>query len=186
MCHYELQLHDENTAPPEARTTLSQVKKNYGFIPNLHAVMAESSTLLKTYTTLSQLFEETSFSDTEKQLILISISHENNCEYCIAAHSTVAHMKKVPEEVIDALRDNVPLLNEKLQILRQFVTSVIKNRGHLEEPEVNAFLGAGYTRTQMLDVLVGVSMKTLSNYTNHIADTPLDVAFQSQSWKKAS
>lgn len=62
---------------------------------------------------------------------------------------------------------------------------MVVNRGHATEAEVETFLAAGYSRTQLFDVLVGVGMKTLSNYTNHIADTPLDVAFQPKVWKKA-
>ncbi|GMR18190.1 MAG: carboxymuconolactone decarboxylase family protein [Gammaproteobacteria bacterium] len=182
----DYQLYDENTAPAEAQQTLVQVKGSYGFIPNLYAIMAESPSLVKAYATISQIFEETSFSDTEKQLILLAISHENTCDYCMAAHSTVAQIKKVPLEIIEALRDGRPLPDKKLEALRQFVRTVVVNRGHATEVEVKAFLDAGYTRAQLLDVLVGVGMKTLSNYTNHIADTPLDTAFQPQAWKKAS
>jgi uncharacterized peroxidase-related enzyme len=185
MSNYDLQLHDENTAPAEAQTTLIQVREKYGFIPNLHAIMAESPALLRAYAAVSQIFEETSFSDTEKQLILLTISYENGCNYCMAAHSSVANMKKVPDEIVDALRTSTPLLNGRLEILRQFVISVIQDRGHVSETKVNTFLNAGYTRAHMLDVIVGVGMKTMSNYINHIADTPLDVAFQPQEWKKA-
>lgn len=179
-------LHDENTAPAAAQPTLTQVKNSYGFIPNLHAVMAESPSLLKAYATISRIFEETSFSHTEKQLILLEISQENGCDYCVAAHSTVAEMKKVPAEIIEALRDGRPLSDEKFEALRQFVRTMVVNRGHATEAEIEAFLAAGYTRAQLFDVLVGVGMKTLSNYTNHIADTPLDAAFRPQVWKKAS
>ena len=184
MSNYKL--YDQTTAPEEARETLQQVKGLYGFIPNLMATMAESPALLKAYAMISQIFEETSFSDTEKQLVLLAISHENACHYCMAVHSTVAQMKKVPSEIIDALRDGRPVPDKKLEALRQFVRTVVKNRGHATEAEINAFLDAGYTRAQIFDVLVGVGMKTMSNNTNHIADTPLDTAFQPQVWKKAS
>jgi len=160
-------LYAETTAPEGARQTLQEVKSNYGFIPNLMATMAESPALLKAYAMISQIFEETSFSNTEKQLVLLAASHENECYYCMAAHSTVALMHKVPASIIDALRDGV------------------RNRGHATDKEVQAFLDAGYTRTHIFDVLVGIGMKTLANYTNHIADTPLDVAFQPQEWQKA-
>jgi alkylhydroperoxidase family enzyme len=78
------------------------------------------------------------------------------------------------------------LRDKKLEALRQFVQTVVKNRGHANEAEINAFLDAGYSRVQILDVLVGVGMKTLSNYTNHITEIPLDTVFQAQAWRKAS
>ena len=179
-------LYDETTAPEGAGETLLAVKGNYGFIPNLHAIMAESPALVKAYALISQIFEETSFTDTEKQLVLLTVIHENTCDYCMAAHSTVAQMKKVPAAIIEALRDGRPLPDKKLEALRQFVRAVVKNRGHMTEAEVEAFLDAGYSRAQLFEVLVGVGMKTMSNYTNHIADTPLDAAFQPQEWAKAS
>ncbi len=179
-------LHDENSAPEKAQETLRQVKEKYGFIPNLMAVMAASPALVKTYTTIGKIFEETSFSDTEKQLLLLEVSHENSCDYCVAAHSSIAKMLKISDPIIDALRDGHPLSDPQLEALRQFVRAVVKSRGHATETEVKDFLDAGYTRAQILDVLVGVGMKTLSNYTNHITDTPLDTAFQPQVWKKAS
>jgi AhpD family alkylhydroperoxidase len=150
------------------------------------AVMAESPALVNAYGTITQIFEQTSFSDTEKQLVLLTVSHENSCHYCMAAHSTVAQMKQVPAEIIAALRDGRPLADKKLEALRQFVRTVVKNRGHANEVEINAFLDAGYNRAQIFDVLVGVGMKTLSNYTNHLTNIPIDAAFQPQAWRKAS
>ena len=177
-------LYTETTAPEGARQTLQEVKSNYGFIPNLMATMAESPALLKAYAMISQIFEETSFSNTEKQLVLLAASHENACYYCMAAHSTVALMHKVPASIIEALRDDRPLADAKLEALRQFVRTMVRRRGHATDEEVQTFLDAGYTRAHIFDVLVGIGMKTLSNYTNHIADTPLDVAFQPQEWQK--
>ncbi len=180
------QIYDENTAPEESQQTLKQAKATFGLIPNLMATMAESPALVNAYGTIMQIFEQTSFSDTEKQLVLLTVSHENSCHYCMAAHSTVAQMKQVPTEIIEALRDGRPLADDKLEALRQFVLTVVKKRGHAAEAEINAFLDAGYTRAHIFDVLVGVGMKTLSNYTNHIADIPLDTAFQARTWLKAS
>ena len=179
-------LYDENTAPTESQATLTQVKANYGFIPNLHATMAESPSLVKAYSTISKLFEETSFSDSEKQLILLTISHENTCHYCMAAHSAVAQIKKVPAAIINALRYGYPVPDKKLETLRLFVQSMVANRGRVTNTELESFFDAGYSHTHVFEVLVGIGMKTMSNYTNHITDTPLDTAFQTQAWEKVS
>lgn len=183
---HNYQIYDEDTAPKQSQLALEQGRKRLGLIPNLMAVMAESPALVNAYGAITQIFEQTSFSDTEKQLVLLTVSHENSCHYCMAAHSTVAQMKQVPAEIIAALRDGRPLADEKLEALRQFVRTVVKNRGHANEVEINAFLDAGYNRAQIFDVLVGAGMKTLSNYTNHITKIPIDAAFQPQAWRKAS
>ncbi len=179
-------LYDEQTAPEGAQETLQQAKHMYGFIPNLLAVMAESPELAKGYAAVSQLFDQTSFSNTEKQVLLLAVSYENECDYCIAAHSTVAEMTHVPPPIVTALREGRPLPVEKLQALRHFVSTVVRSRGWPTSGVVQAFLDAGYTRGHVFEVILGVGLKTLSNYTDHIAQVPLDTAFQPKQWKKAS
>lgn len=182
----EYKLHDESSAPEAARDALKQAKAKYGFLPNLLAVMAESPALLKGYLALGQLFEGTSFTNAEKQVILLAISQENSCHYCVAAHSAVAEMTKVPAKVIEALREGHPVPEPKLEALRTFVVKVVSSRGWPTEEDIQAFLDAGYTRRHNFEVILGVGYKTLSNYTNHTAETPLDRPFQAKEWKKAS
>lgn len=179
-------LHTVETAAEAAKETLAGAKKAYGFLPNLLAVMAEAPALVKAYTTLSRIFEETSFSATERQVVLLTVSYENDCEYCVAAHSVIAGMQKVPEDVVRAIRDDRPIAEKKLEALRRFTAAVVTSRGRPSDTDIDAFVNAGYHKTQVLEVVLGVGMKTLSNYTNHIAGTPLDQAFTKAAWSKAA
>jgi len=173
----EHRLHTVETAPEEAKPVLQEVAKKYGFTPNLMSVMAESPTLLKGYLALGGLLEASSLSPVEQQVVLLAVSRENGCEYCMAAHSTVASMIKAPQETIAALRDGTPIPDAKLEALRSFTTAVVAERGWVKPEAVQAFFDAGYCRANLLEVILGVGMKTLSNYTNHLAETPLDAAF---------
>jgi AhpD family alkylhydroperoxidase len=177
-------VHDVDTAPAAARETLAGAKKAYGFLPNLLAVMAGAPALLKSYHTLVDLFEETSLSPSERQVVLLATSYENNCEYCVAAHTVIAGMQRVPDDVVQAIRAGRPIVDPKLEALRRFTTAVVSARGRPSDAEVAAFLDAGYGRIQVLEVVLGVGLKTLSNYTNHIAETPLDRAFARAAWSK--
>ncbi len=118
-------------------------------------------------------------------IVAITISTENNCPYCVAVHSALAHMVKMPDEIIAGLRDRQSLSDPKLDALRSFVLAVLENRGWVPEKEIEAFLNAGYSPRHILDVITIVAMKTLSNYVNHIAETPLDDRFAGQRWSKA-
>ena len=178
--------HTQDTAPAESASQLGDIEKSYGFIPNLYGVFAESPAALKAYITISKIFDESSFSATERQLIILAVSRLNGCSYCVAAHSVVAGMQKVPDDIIDAIRNDQPIADSKLQALRVFAISVVEKRGWVTESDVIAFLGAGYTKAQILEVVLGVTFKTLSNYTNHMADTPLDDAFESMAWAPAT
>jgi uncharacterized peroxidase-related enzyme len=175
-------IHTVETAKAPAADMLGNVEKAYGFIPNLYGVFAESPATLKAYMTIGKIFDETSFSATERQLIILAASRYNECDYCMAAHSVVAGMQKVPTEVIDAIRDDRPIRDSRLEALRVFTTAVVEKRGWLANEDVAAFLAEGFSKAQILDVILGVSFKTLSNYTNHLANTPLDDAFAQMAW----
>ncbi len=175
-------IHNENTASTPAADLLKKAKEKYGFVPNLLGTMAESPALLKAYMTLAGIFDETSFSATEKQIVLLAVSLTNNCGYCMAAHSAIAGMQGVPEDVIKALRENIPIKDDKLEALRRLAQSMAETRGYPSENTVKNFLDAGYTQAQLLEVVLGVGVKTLSNYTNSIAKTPLDEAFKPAEW----
>lgn len=179
-------VHTAATAPEAARETLGQVTKAYGFLPNLIGVMALAPALAKSYFTLAGLFEETSLSATERQIVLLTTSYENACEYCIAAHTVIADMQKVPQDMVQAIRSGAPISDPKLEALRRFTADVVISRGHPSEEKTRAFLTAGFSHAQVLEVVLGVGMKTISNYTNHIARTPVDPAFSAAAWSSAA
>jgi alkylhydroperoxidase family enzyme len=88
--------------------------------------------------------------------------------------------------VVQAIRNGRPIADKKLEALRRFTAAVVTSRGWPSDADTGAFLNAGYGRQQVLEVVLGVGIKTLSNYTNHIADTPLDQAFATAAWSKAA
>lgn len=171
-------IHNLQTAPEASKPVLAEVQKAYGFIPNLLGVLAESPLAVAAYPQLNQLIQDkSSLTPQEQQVALLAVSIENGCDYCIGAHCTIAAMVKTPEAVVQALRAGTELADAKAAALAKFARALVKNRGWVDEAAVQEFLAAGFTRGQVLDVLVIIAIKTLSNYTNHLAHTPLDEAF---------
>lgn len=179
-------VHTIETAPEPAREILTAARKYYGFLPNLLAVMSEAPALVKGYTTLSRIFDETSFSAAERQVVLLTVSSENACSYCVAAHSVIAGMQRVPDDVVQAIRTNQSIPDNRLEALRRYTSAVVAKRGWVDADDTAAFEAAGYSRHQALEVVLGVGLKTLSNYMNHVAHTPLDQAFAKAEWVKAA
>lgn len=175
--------HTLETAPDEAKPVLEGVQKGLGFVPNLLAYMAESPALVKGYTTLSGIFEKANLSPTERQVVLLTVSRNNACHYCMAAHTSIAQMQKVPSDVIRALRDGTAINDPKLEALRTFTAKVVESRGYPDADDMSAFLSAGYGKQHALDVVLGIGLKTLSNYTNHIVETDVDEAFAANAWQ---
>jgi uncharacterized peroxidase-related enzyme len=173
----EFILHTRDTAPPASRKILQSTEKQLGFIPNLYAVMAESPATLEAYQDLTGWVDKTDFSLIERQLVLLSISRYRNCAYCLAAHGTVAKMQKIPEHIVAAIYYNQPLADPKLQALRTFTRAVLAAQGWVHQETLQTFYRAGYQQHHVLEVVLAISFKTLSNYINHIIDTPIDVQF---------
>jgi AhpD family alkylhydroperoxidase len=177
--------HTEETAPDAAKPLLAQAKASFGFVPNLLAVMAEAPGLLEAYQRMHQLFANSGLSAEEKTVVWQTINVENACHYCVPAHTAIAKGMQVDDAITDALRDGTPLPTALLEALRTFTLQVVRQRGHLSEAEVQAFLDAEYTPRNVLEVILGYSQKIMSNYTNHLADTPVDAVFQKFAWAPA-
>lgn len=178
------QLHTADSAPDGSKALLADGQKRMGFLPNLYAGLAESPAALQAYFDLSAALAKTQLTPAQQQVVLLITSVENGCTYCVAAHSMIARkMAKVDPAVVDALREQRPIPDPKLEALAQFTRRVVQQRGWLDDAAVQAFLDAGYSRANVLDVILGVTMKTLSNYANHLLQTPVDDAFASERWE---
>lgn len=173
---------DEKTAPQAVREVLAQVRKKFGFVPNLLGNMANAPSLLKAYLAVSTLFDESSLTPTERQVVLLAASAKNNCGYCVAAHTAIAAMQKVSQDAVDAARNRRPIADAKLEALRRFAEETVETRGWPSEATRKRFSDAGYSPSQALEVVLGIGMKTLSNYTNHLTGTALDEPFAPAAW----
>ncbi len=178
----DFRTHTASTAPEASKPLLERAESAYGFVPNLLGTMAEAPAMLEGYMTLSGIFGKTDFSETERQIILMTNNRLNGCVYCMAAHTSISQTAKVPADVIESLRTNTPIADAKLEALRTFAGVINESRGWPADAEVEAFLAAGYTRQNILEVIIGTSLKVMSNYTNHIAQTDLDDAFAPNAW----
>ncbi|MBA2556682.1 MAG: carboxymuconolactone decarboxylase family protein [Chloroflexi bacterium] len=182
-----LPAHDLTSESPRTRGVLEQAKKQVGFIPNMYARMVNSPGLLETYLFGYDRFrKESGFTPAEQEVVFLTISRENGCHYCVAAHSTLADkFSGVPREVTDAIRDGDPVLDPKLRALSEFTRALLSKRGFAEQSDLQRFVAAGYREEQALEVVLAISVKTLSNWSNHLFDTPVDPMFADRAWEPA-
>ncbi len=180
-----LPLHDETTAPEGARAALAGVRKAYGLIPNVMAEMAENPAVLDAYLALAGFAAKSGFTALELQVVQIATSVENECHFCVAAHTAVAKGQKLDDEVIAAVRERRPIADTRLEALRAFTTKIVALRGFVSDADVAAFKAAGWSDAAMLGVILNVAMKSITNYVNHIAETPLNPPFEAFAWTPA-
>ncbi len=176
--------HDLETAPEGSKPLLEKSQAAFGRLPGLHKVMAESPQVLEGYQVLHKLFTETAFDAEEMTVVWQTINVEHECHYCVPAHTGIAKMMKVSGDISDALRNETPLPTDKLEALRTFTLQMLRQRGNVTEEQMQAFFDAGYSHRAVLDVVLGLAQKTMSNYINHVAETPLDAPVQPLAWTR--
>ncbi len=176
------------TASPEGKAVLEKAKAQVGFIPNMYAGMVNSPALLETYLDgYSRFRNDSGFTSVEQEVVFLTISRNNGCGYCMAAHSMLADMKSgVPAEVTEAIRDGRDIADPKLAALNTFTNKMVSSRGLPSKADVSAFLAAGYEERHVLDIVLAISVKTLSNYSNHLFHTPVDEMFAGRAWNAAA
>jgi uncharacterized peroxidase-related enzyme len=176
-------IHTTGTAPGSSSAVLENVKSNVGFVPNIFAVIAESPAGLAGFASLGEAFASSTLTSEEQQIIQLAASTENECVYCVSGHTAFAQTLNIPEEVVSSLRDKKPVPGARLEALSILVRSLIQNRGHIKQSEVDRFLDAGFTQAQFIEVILGISLKTISNYVSIALNIPLDAEFQKYAWQ---
>lgn len=175
-------LHTLKTAPKAASSRLLSAQEKYGFLPHLFGKMATAPVVLEAYLTLSEIFERSTLSAGEQGVVLLAAAVENECEFCVAAHTGGAKQKGIPDSVITAVRDGDAIPDVRLGALVDFTQAVVRKRGRIREDEVERFLAAGFDQANVFEVILGISLKTLSNYINHLAKTPLNKELTEFRW----
>ena len=147
--------------------------------------MVNSPGLLNTYLDGYAAFRaDSGFTPPEQETVFLVISRENACEYCVSAHSMLAEAKSgLAPEVVAAIRDDRPIADARLAALAGFTRRMVRARGLPSKADVAAFLDAGYGERQILEIVLAIAVKTLSNYANHLFHTPLDPLFEGHRWR---
>lgn len=176
-----LTIHTPETAPEAARERVAVALKNNGFLPNLIGVLANAPQALAFYQDVSQLNAQTSLSAGEREIVQILAAKQNTCGFCVAGHTKLATLKKLLDaNDIAACRAVQPddLSQAKLQALGHFTLQVMASRGAVSDDQLAAFFAAGYTQQQAVEVVLGIALATLCNYTNNLAQTAINPELQ--------
>lgn len=176
----KFQIHTIESAPIASQEALKAVQQANGFIPNLIGVLANAPTALETYRTVGGINGRNSLTAEEREVVQITAAVVNGCGFCVAGHTKIAlKLLKMPEEVVNALRATSRIdSDDKLDTLARFTLAVMLQKAKLTEAQLNEFFAAGYNQQNAIDVILGVSLATLCNYVNNIAETPINPELQ--------
>jgi AhpD family alkylhydroperoxidase len=177
--------HTVESAPPEARRTMTATASQLGFVPAAVARMAEAPQLLDGFLRLSGMFEATTLDPLARETVIMTIARRNGCHVCVAMHTAKLTELSAPPPVITALRDGGPLDDARLEAVRRFTEDVADAAGGVGEERVAEFLAHGYTRRHALEVVLGIGTYTLSTMANRLTEAPLDGPLRDYAWEPA-
>ena len=167
---FSVPTRDEVSANNQA--IFDQMQKNFGMVPNLYATFAMNDTALADYLTLQN--RKSTLSAKEREIINLVVSQVNDCKYCVPAHTALAKMHGFDEEQILEIRRAQISFNSKYDSLAKFVKETTINRGRPSENALNTFFKAGYTKANLVDVMIVMGDKIMSNYLHNITQIPVD------------
>jgi len=177
------QIHTIASAPEKSKPALEQLQQTFGAVPNLVAVIANSPKLVNSLVGAFQQVHSSSFTEAEIQIVLLTDAVVNSSEYAVAFHTALAVQQGVSPEETNAIRDGRTLKDRRFAALSTLAKTLIEKRGHLSERQLGAFLDAGFTTEQIMEVIAIVAASTITNYAGTIANPPLEDRFQQFAWR---
>lgn len=170
-----LTLHTVETSPAASRPFVEKALANNGFLPNLIGILANSPQALETYLTVAGITAKGSLNLAEREVVQITAARIHGCEFCVAGHTATALKKaRLETEAVIALQQGKDTGIERLDAVRRFAEAVIASRGAVADADLAAFRAAGFDEAQTLEVVLGVSLATLCNFANVLADSPVN------------
>ena len=157
---------------PANQAIFDNLKKGLGFVPNLYATFAHSETALATYLALQNA--KSSLSPKAREVVNLVVSQVNDCEYCLAAHTVVGKMTGLSEAQIMEVRHGHATFDPKLDALARLAKAVTEHRGRADQSVVDAFFAAGWTQANLVDAVMAIGDKIISNYLHALTHVPVD------------
>ena len=161
-----------DTVSPANQALFDNLKKGLGMVPNLYATLAHSETALGNYLALQNA--KSSINGKAREVVNLVVSQVNGCEYCLAAHTVIGGMLGFTPEQIIEVRQGRATFDAKLDALARLVRNIATERGHADPALVDAFLAAGWTQGNLVDAIVVIGDKTVTNYLHGTTKVSVD------------
>jgi alkylhydroperoxidase family enzyme len=175
-------IYTVESAPERSKASVEDLKKTFGFIPNLVGAMAASPVLISAFVEVFHRVHAGSFSEPEIQVVLLTNAVTNSSAWPVALHSALALQAGVSADDVQAIRARRAPKDARLAALSALARAMIEKRGHLEESDLAPFRQAGFGQDLVLEVITIVAASTITNFTASITHPPLETALQPHAW----
>ena len=154
------------------QSIFQSLESGLGFVPNLYAYYAKHDTALKDYLQFSN--RKITLSKKEKEVVNLAVSQINDCTYCLAAHNAIAGMNGFEASQIEEIRRGSVHFDSKINALNNLTIAITANRGKIDDEVLQSFFDAGYNEQNLIDVIITIGEKTISNLIHNVTDIPID------------
>jgi uncharacterized peroxidase-related enzyme len=176
--------HTIETAPEGSRPAMQRLKESAGLVPNLAATMSAAPALIDGFVTLREILQHASLDAKEREVLGLSNAVANGCEWCVAFHSFVALKLGIPRETVDAIRAGKAPTDPRARALNAFTAKLIEHRGAIGKQDLEAFVGAGFTRQQALEAVAALAVSLMANYAGNFVEPELDGFLGELRWSR--
>lgn len=179
---HDYPIHTIESAPEKSKAALQGLKQAFGAVPNLAATMAESPVLVNGFVGAFGNFHGGTFSEAEKQVILLTSAVTNACPWAVAFHSTFALKEGVDADDVRAIRERRTPANPRYAALSAYARALLETRGHVDDRALAVFTDAGFGRDHALEVIAGLAASMMANYAGNITRPTVEDPFRAQVW----
>ena len=165
----DFKFYTTDNAQGDAKVILDKVEAKYGFVPNLFAYMAEAPYVIDAYAHMSALLDKTELTAAQQQIGLLAVSHYHDCNFCEVAHRAFGKASKSNPQTISAIVNNEEIKDASDRAMVTMIKAILDNRGWVSDADLDAFFAAGFSKRNVYDLILIVTIKTLSNYSNHLS-----------------
>ncbi len=176
--------HTTEAAPAASRRSMEATAKRLGYLPAPVARMAASPHLLDGFLKISALFESTTLDPLSREVVIMTIATRNGCHVCVAMHTAKLTALGAGADLVESLREQQPLGDDRLEVVRQFTLEAVATSGAVPDGTFQTFLAHGYTPQNALEVVLGIGAYTMSTLANRLTGAPLDEQLTPFAWKE--
>jgi len=177
-------IHTLESAPEKSKPALQTLQAAFGFVPNIAGALSNSPALINSLVGLFGHVHGGSFTEPQIQILLLTNAVTNESDWAVAFHSFLALQQGIGADDVETIRKGGLPKDAKLAALSALARTLIEKRGRLADSDLDAFIGAGFTRELALEVIAVVAASTITNYTGNVTLPPLEAAFQPHQWAK--
>jgi len=153
--------------PDDIRQRILEVQEKSGFIPNVFLVLAHRPAEFRAFFAYHDALmeKESGLSKAEREMIVVTTSGANNCQYCVVAHGAILRIRAKNPLVADQVAVNYRKadITPRQTAMLDFALKVALDAQSIGEADCETLRGHGFSDEDIWDIAAVAAFFALSN-----------------------